>query len=186
VLGVTQIIAWGALFYPAVLTLPLVAADNDWSVTFAMGGFSLALFVAGLVSPLVGRVIDRHGGHRVMPAGSLLGAIGLVGLTQADQPLAYLAVWMLLGIAIAASLYAFCIRHSRPHLRRSGTTADHRADIGGRLRVNRELAIDACADRERWLAWGLSGPRRAACVCCRAAACIRLAAASCRARYASG
>ena len=105
VLGVTQIIAWGALFYPAVLTLPLVAADNGWSVTFAMGGFSLALFVAGLVSPLVGRLIDRHGGHRVMPAGSLLGAIGLVGLTQADQPLAYLAVWMLLGIAIAASLY---------------------------------------------------------------------------------
>jgi len=42
VLGVTQIIAWGALFYPAVLTLPLVAADNGWSVTFAMGGFSLA------------------------------------------------------------------------------------------------------------------------------------------------
>jgi len=75
-----------------VLTLPLLAADNGWSVTFAMGGFSLALLVAGLVSPLVGRLIDRHGGHRVIPAGSLLGAIGLVGLTHADQPLAYLAV----------------------------------------------------------------------------------------------
>jgi MFS family permease len=70
-----------------------------------MGGFSLALLAAGLVSPLVGRLIDRHGGHRVMPVGSLLAALGLVALTQVDHPAAYLAVWMLLGVAIAASLY---------------------------------------------------------------------------------
>ena len=105
VLGVTQILAWGALFYPAVLTVPLIAAEHGWSASFAMGGFSLALLVAGLVSPLVGRLIDRHGGHRVMPVGSLLAALGLVALTQADHPAAYLAVWMLLGVAIAASLY---------------------------------------------------------------------------------
>jgi MFS family permease len=105
VLGVTQILAWGALFYPPVLTVPLIAAEHGWSMTFAMGGFSLALLVAGLVSPLVGRLIDRHGGHRVMPVGSLLAALGLVALTQADHPAAYLAVWMLLGVAIAASLY---------------------------------------------------------------------------------
>jgi len=61
VLGLTQIIAWGALFYPVVLTMPLIAADHGWSATFAMGGFSLALLVAGLVSPWVGRLIDRHG-----------------------------------------------------------------------------------------------------------------------------
>jgi predicted MFS family arabinose efflux permease len=105
VLGVTQILAWGALFYPAVLTVPLIAAEYGWSASFAMGGFSLALLVAGLVSPLVGRLIDRHGGHRVMPVGSLLAALGLLALTRADHPAAYLAVWMLLGTAIAASLY---------------------------------------------------------------------------------
>src|SRR5215207_2152111 len=80
VLGLTQIIAWGALFYPVVLTIPLIAADNGWSATFAMGGFSLALLVAALVSPLIGRLIDRHGGHRVMPVGSVLAALGLVCL----------------------------------------------------------------------------------------------------------
>jgi MFS family permease len=85
--------------------VPLIAAEYGWSASFAMGGFSLALLVAGLVSPLVGRLIDRHGGHRVMPVGSLLAALGLVALTQADHPAAYLAVWMLLGVAIAASLY---------------------------------------------------------------------------------
>src|SRR3954470_5018415 len=105
VLGVTQIIAWGALFYPVVLTMPLIAADSGWSTTFAMGGFSLALLTGGLVSPLIGRLIDRHGGHRVMPVGSLLAALGLVGLAHVSDPIIYLAVWMLLGTAIAASLY---------------------------------------------------------------------------------
>ena len=72
VLGVTQILAWGAIFYPPVLTVPLIAADRGWSMTFAMGGFSLALLTAGLASPRVGLLIDRYGGHRVMPIGSLL------------------------------------------------------------------------------------------------------------------
>jgi len=105
VLGVTQILAWGAIFYPPVLTVPLIAAERGWSITFTMGGFSLALLTAGLASPRVGLFIDRYGGHRVMPAGSLIGALGLVGLVYADHPAAYLAVWMVLGVAIAGSLY---------------------------------------------------------------------------------
>jgi hypothetical protein len=40
-----------------------------------------------------------------MPAGSLLAALGLVALVLAPHPAAYIAVWMLLGVAIAASLY---------------------------------------------------------------------------------
>jgi hypothetical protein len=105
VLGVTQILAWGAIFYPPVLTVPLIAADRGWSMTFTMGGFSLALLTAGLASPRVGLFIDCFGGHRVMPFGSLIGALGLFGLAYADHPAAYLAVWMLLGVAIAGSLY---------------------------------------------------------------------------------
>jgi hypothetical protein len=105
VLGVTQILAWGAIFYPPVLTVPLIAADRGFTITFAMGGFSLALLTAGLVSPRVGWLIDRYGGYRVMPVGSLLGALGLLALVYAAHPVAYLAVWMLLGVAIAGSLY---------------------------------------------------------------------------------
>jgi hypothetical protein len=105
VLGITQILAWGAIFYPPVLTVPLIAAERGWSLTFAMGGFSLALLTAGFVSPRVGLLIDRHGGHRVMPVGSILAAIALVALVHAEHPAAYIAVWMVLGAAIAASLY---------------------------------------------------------------------------------
>jgi predicted MFS family arabinose efflux permease len=40
-----------------------------------------------------------------MPVGSLAGALGLVGLVSVEHPAAYIAVWMLLGAAMAASLY---------------------------------------------------------------------------------
>ena len=105
VLGVTQILAWGAMFYPPVLTVPLIAADRGWSIAFGMGGFSLGLLTGGLVAPYVGRLIDRFGGHAVMPVGSLAGALGLLGVVYAEHWLAYLAVWMLLGTAMAANLY---------------------------------------------------------------------------------
>src|SRR6201988_5306800 len=89
VLGVTQILSWGAIFYPPVLTVPLIAADHGWSKAFAMGGFSVGLFVGGLVSRYVGGSIDRYGGHVVMPCGSLIGALGLVGLVAAQGAVAY-------------------------------------------------------------------------------------------------
>jgi hypothetical protein len=105
VLGVTQILAWGILFYPPVLMMPLIAADRGWSLSFAMAGFSLALLVAGSVAPTIGGFIDRFGGHVVMAAGSLIGACGIALLAYAAHPAAYFAVWVILGIAIAANLY---------------------------------------------------------------------------------
>src|SRR5947209_13571959 len=90
-LGVTQIVAWGAIFYPPVLTMPLIADDRHWSLTFAMGGFSLALLTAGLASPSIGRLIDRFGGHRVMPVGSLVGAAALLWIAHAEHRASYVA-----------------------------------------------------------------------------------------------
>jgi MFS family permease len=105
VLGVTEILSWGVLFYPPVLTVPLIAADHGWSKALAMGGFSVGLFVGGLVSRHVGALIDRFGGHVVMPCGSLIGALGLIGIVSAPNAYSYYAAWMVLGVAMAASLY---------------------------------------------------------------------------------
>src|SRR5262249_36170698 len=41
----------------------------------------------------------------VMPFGSLIGALGLVGLVSAQAPWLYFGVWVVLGVAMAASLY---------------------------------------------------------------------------------
>jgi MFS family permease len=105
VLGVTQILAWGTLFYPPVLTMPLIAADLGWSIAFCMSGLSIGLMSAGLAAPIVGRLIDRHGGGMVMTAGSLVGAVGLFALAHSADRAVYLGVWVVLGIALSASLY---------------------------------------------------------------------------------
>ncbi len=105
VLGVTQILAWGTIFYTPVLIVPLIAAERGFSITFAMGGLSAGLLAGGFISPTIGGLIDRHGGHRVMPFGSLAGAVGLVALTYASHPVTYYAAWIVLGAAMAASLY---------------------------------------------------------------------------------
>jgi MFS family permease len=105
VLGVTQILAWGTIFYTPVLIVPLIATDRGWSMSFTMGGFSVALLVAALVAPTMGRSVDRFGGHVVMTIGSLGGAVGLVCVVLAANRVTYMLAWMLLGAAMAASLY---------------------------------------------------------------------------------
>lgn len=104
-LGVTQIIAWGAIYYTPVLIVPLIARDRGWSIAFGMGGFSFGLLIAGLILPYVGRSVDRYGGHVVMTIGSLIGALGLGLITVAAHPVAYIATWVVLGAAMAANLY---------------------------------------------------------------------------------
>jgi MFS family permease len=105
VLGVTQILSWGSIFYTPVLILPLVAQERGWSISFAMGGFSFGLLVAGLTAPYVGRSIDRYGGHVVMAIGSLICALGLALIVHASSKVAYIAVWAVLGVGMASNLY---------------------------------------------------------------------------------
>src|SRR3974390_2186565 len=69
VLGVTQILSWGTMFYTLVLIVPVIAAGRVWSISFGMGGFSVGLLAAGLSAPYVGRSVDRFGGHVVMTIG---------------------------------------------------------------------------------------------------------------------
>jgi hypothetical protein len=104
-LGIAQILAWGTSFYfPAVFAEPIVA-ETGWSLGFVVGGTSIGLLTAGLISPQVGRTIDVHGGRPVLMASSLFYAAGLalVGFSPA-LPI-YLAGWVLIGIGMGSGLY---------------------------------------------------------------------------------
>ena len=100
-----HIMALGTMFYPPVLTMPLIAAHHNWSITFTMIGFTTALVVAELVSHIVGNMVDRHGGHWVMLVGCFIGACGLVGMAFAFNHVTYLLVWGVLGIAMSTLFY---------------------------------------------------------------------------------
>ena len=185
VLGVTQILSWGTIFYTPVLIVPLIAADRGWSISFAMGGFSVGLLIAGLVAPYVGHSIDRFGGHVVMTIGSLVAALGLFLIARASNPVAYYAVWMVLGVAMAANLYnsAFATlgRIFGVGARRPITALTSR----GWFRVNRELAGDPSSDRARRLERHLSCVRGTHGLHRRSPSRLRPAAQSLRNRFAS-
>lgn len=104
-LGVAQILAWGTSFYfPAVFATAIVA-DTGWSLGWVVSGTSLGLLVAGLISPQVGRIIDRHGGRPVLLASSLFYAAGLALAGLAPNLPLYLAAWVLIGIGMGTGLY---------------------------------------------------------------------------------
>ena len=104
-LGISQILAWGTSFYfPAVFSQPIVR-DTGWSLGFVVGGTSLGLLVAGLISPQVGRLIGHHGGRPVLLASSLFYAAGLSGVGLAPALPIYLAAWVLIGFGMGTGLY---------------------------------------------------------------------------------
>jgi len=104
-LGVVQILAWGTSFYiPAVFAEPIVK-DTGWSLGWVVGGTSIGLLVAGLISPQVGRIIDVHGGRPVLFASSIFYAAGLAGIGLAPALPVYLFAWVLLGIGMGTGLY---------------------------------------------------------------------------------
>jgi hypothetical protein len=87
-----------------VFAEPIVRATG-WSFGLVVGGTSLGLLVAGLISPQVGRLIDRHGGRPVLLSSSLFYAVGLIGLGLAPTLPVYLLAWGLIGLGMGTGLY---------------------------------------------------------------------------------
>jgi MFS family permease len=104
-LGIVQILAWGTSFYfPAVFAGPIVR-DTGWPLAWVVGGTSIGLLVAGLISPQVGRIIDTHGGRPVILASSLFYAAGLTVAGLASVLPIYLLAWVLIGAGMGTGLY---------------------------------------------------------------------------------
>lgn len=105
ILAPTQIISWGSLYYAFSILGPRIRDEMGWSMELVFGAYSWSLLVAGLVATPVGILLDRHGGRRIMGAGSILCGIGLAALGASRSPLAYLGAWTVLGLAMGMTLY---------------------------------------------------------------------------------
>ena len=104
-LGVGQCVNWGVLYYAfAVLLLPLTQELHQptWVVT---GAFSFALLMSAALAPHVGVWCDRGRGSPVMQSGGFVAALTLALWTLAPGVVALYAVWAVLGLCMAASLY---------------------------------------------------------------------------------
>lgn len=104
-LGVVQILAWGGSFYiTAVLAAPVVR-ETGWSQQWVYGALSLGILVSGLLAPLSGRVIARHGGRSLLAASGLVMALGLVIIALSHALWLYLLAWIIIGAGMAMGLY---------------------------------------------------------------------------------
>ena len=104
-LGIAQIISWGTLFYAIGVLGASMRAELGVTELFLFGAFTAALLVSGMLSPFVGRMIDRHGGRVVLCTGSVLGAVALAILGTSTAPAVMALGWLVAGAAMACCLY---------------------------------------------------------------------------------
>ena len=104
-LGITQIIGWGSMYYAIGALSNDIALTTGWPKSVIFGTFSAALLLSGMLSRWAGRAVDRHGGRRLMAAGSIASALGCLLVSLAHGPWAYLAGWLVLGVAMRLALY---------------------------------------------------------------------------------
>jgi MFS family permease len=104
-LGVAQIFAWGSSYYLMAVVAKPITDDTGWPLAWVVGGLSLGLLIAGLVSPRVGRTIQHRGGRPVLAASTALLATGLGILALAQTLPVYLGAWVVIGCGMGAGLY---------------------------------------------------------------------------------
>jgi MFS family permease len=104
-LSLAQLITWGSVFYTFALLLEPVERELGLSRAQSSLAFSLALLAEGAMAYPVGRWIDAGHERAVMAGGSLLVALGFALHTQVHSVAAFYAVWLLLGVALAGTLY---------------------------------------------------------------------------------
>ncbi|MEO0761205.1 MAG: MFS transporter, partial [Pseudomonadota bacterium] len=104
-LGLTQIMGYGTLMYAYAILLPRMAEDLGLTLSTVFGILSLGLFFGGLISPVAGMLVDRHGGRWVMALGSVVAAGALMGLSQVEGRGALFALILLAEAAGMFTLY---------------------------------------------------------------------------------
>jgi len=104
-LGVMQILTYGSTLYLLTILAPPIVAETGWPLALVVGGMSLGLLFSGLVAPAIGRRIEALGGRAVLPAGCLVLGLGLALLGLAESLWVYALGWIVIGLAMAATLY---------------------------------------------------------------------------------
>jgi MFS family permease len=107
-LGTSQLLAWGTLYYAiAVIAAPL-SVELQLTQAQVFGAFTWALALSGGLAPWAGKLLDRHGGRRVLVGSTVLGAAGFSIIGHANSFAVFLLGWSLNGVAMALGLYEAC------------------------------------------------------------------------------
>lgn len=87
------------LLYSVGVLLPAVAAETGWSRVAITAAAAPALMIVGLMGPVVGFLVDRHGARRILIGAVLLQAVGMAALAVGSQ-----TIWLFALCYALASL----------------------------------------------------------------------------------
>ena len=104
-LSITETVSWGILYYGFPVMLRPMEAGLGYSRVQLTGALSIGLLTSALAALPVGRWIDRHGARGVMTLGSCLATALLLVWSRIESLGALYAVWAIMGLAMAATLY---------------------------------------------------------------------------------
>lgn len=100
-----QLVGWGSVFFAFSMLLAPVEAEFGATRAEVSLALSLALLAEGMAAYAVGRWIDAGHERLVMAGGSALAGAGLMALSATPSLVGYYAAWIVLGVAMAATLY---------------------------------------------------------------------------------
>ncbi|MDP9319580.1 MAG: MFS transporter [Chloroflexota bacterium] len=105
VLGITETVSWGVLYYAFSALIAPTTAEMGWSRAAISGAFSLALVLSGISGLFVGRWLDEQGPRLLMTTGSVVAVALVVAWSQVRDLLVFYLVWALIGVTMATVLY---------------------------------------------------------------------------------
>ena len=102
--GLTQIIGWGATFNLPGIIGPAIAESLDSSLDVVLLGPTVMLTILSIASWWAAPFFERFRARRMMIAGALTMAVGLVIVTLAESVSVFLLAWVLFGVGGAGCL----------------------------------------------------------------------------------
>ncbi|WP_416897767.1 MAG: MFS transporter [Minwuia sp.] len=107
-LAVGQTLVWAGTYYLFPALLLRWEAAEGWSKTTLTGGFTAALILTALFSPVAGRLIDRGLGPVAMGAAALVASVAIACLPLAPDLTVFVGLWLIVGVCMSACLYEPC------------------------------------------------------------------------------
>lgn len=104
-IATTQLIGWGTLYVPFPLMVAPMEAELGWSRVLLNAAFTGGLLASGMAAVPAGRWLDRNGARGMMSLGAFAAAVLLLAWSLVHDPVAYFAIWVLIGVAQAACLW---------------------------------------------------------------------------------
>jgi MFS family permease len=105
VLGFTETVSWGVLYYTFSVLIAPTTAEMGWSRAQVSGALSAMLVVSGLAGLWVGRWLDEHGPRLLMTAGSIAAVPLVIAWSQVRDLFSFYVIWICIGVAFAAVNY---------------------------------------------------------------------------------